>query len=294
MLLSKVSKMLHFLCAFILLSQNAWGASRAVEECGYIYRANWEINIDLLSKIFVNVPLDGISITDHYNRSVDSNNCPNTPRVETHTTSDGHIYTTKLVTEMFWDKYRFLSYKACKTTFYIQVRKPEYGIESFESCEIKKTTGELNEYISQNKVSIANDGKDLLQFQSNFYSEEKNQIAMGCLIANYQADAIYSGLATELKTQFQNAFSIFFDSSAFTPDVCAQSQASSIQSATCADSDTSTKCGNLRRYRDNLALLQSKKAEIIDLKNDVVPRQNAAYAAELDGLISLMPQEARN
>ena len=177
--------------------------------------------------------------------------------------------------------------------FYLD-RFPEFGIESYRDCSIKKTTGELTEYIAQNKLSIANDGKDLLQFQSNFYSEEKNQIAMGCLIANYQADAIYSGLATELKTQFQNAFSTVFDSAAFTANVCSQAQASSIQSATCADSDTSTKCGNLRRYRDNLALLQTKKAEILDLKNDVVPRQNAAYAAELDGLISLMPQEARN
>lgn len=173
-------------------------------------------------------------------------------------------------------------------------RKPEFGVELFQACEIKKTIPELTEYLAQNKVSIANDGKDLLQFQSNFYSEEKNQIAMGCLIANYQADAIYSGLATELKTQFQNAFSTVFDSAAFTANVCSQAQASSIQSATCADSDTSTKCGNLRRYQDNLALLQTKKAEILDLKNDVVPRQNAAYATELDGLISLMPQEARN
>lgn len=187
-----------------------------------------------------------------------------------------------------------LATSVCISQTLVFNRKPEYGIEKFESCDIKKTTDELNEYIAQNKVSIANDGKDLLQFQSNFYSEEKNQIAMGCLISNYQSDAIYSGLTIELKTQFQNAFSIVFDSSAFTADVCAQPQASSIQLATCADSDTSTKCGNLRRYRDNLALLQAKKVEILDLKNDVVPRQNSAYAAELDGLVSLMPQEARN
>ena len=50
-------------------------------------------------------------------------------------------------------------------------------LKSLALIAFKKTTGELNEYISQNKISISNAGKGLLQFQANYCSEEKNQAA---------------------------------------------------------------------------------------------------------------------
>ena len=208
--------------------------------------------------------------------------------------SGGPDFKTWHVTSTFTADWGPQRIGTCTTSWRAGCRRPEFGIEDFLDCDIKKTTGELNEYISQNKISISNDGKDLLQFQSNYYSEEKNQTAFGCLISRYQEDLIYSGVSSALVTQFENLFSRSYSATEYSSTTCAAPQVSTLQSASCADSDSSSRCANLRRYQENLHLLQTKKAEILDLKNDVVPRQNAAYAAELDALVSMMPLEVRN
>lgn len=248
----------------------AFGGTRQVEECGYIY----------LQKT------DSLCGPSNFQSSYISDPATCSQKSEF---LEGDVTVTLL--RFAEPSHGSNAPYICNQSIVRSCRRPEFGIEGFAACEIKKTAAELTEYLAQNEIWIPVAAKNMITLQSNFYRFDGNQNGMGCLISRYALDPIYAAVALDLKIQFRSIFGSEFEFERFHPQVCEQATSQSINSEMCAVSDVSSRCETLRSYQDTLNLLQSKKKEIHELKGDLLPRSNEAFQNQLNIIAAMIPKE---
>lgn len=182
------------------------------------------------------------------------------------------------------DKFGVESYNACRDPAngiesYQTCARPEFGVATFNECEIRKTEAELVAYIQNIDPNIDVMGASLLRNAASLLQLDGNETALACYIKRWDSDPLYSDVIGDLKAQFPALFGVAYDPSSYD---CSGQQTLSLPTDTC--SDTTPRCKFQTAYKASLDFLESNKAEVAALMDDVVARSNGTYKTQLESL----------
>jgi|GEM_PF-6351535 len=169
------------------------------------------------------------------------------------------------------------SYKSC--------RHPDHGVELFSACirqtvwndcPILKTRAELDSYLEQMDRLLPSYGSLFLSNRALIAKLTSNSNVLACLIKDWDDDARYADLVSQMKKNYRSISGQKYRESACESDVS--------ERISCASDDASEVCVAQRDVDVAGEFLKSSLDEVTLLVGDVVPSSEPAYKQRLEGI----------
>jgi hypothetical protein len=177
------------------------------------------------------------------------------------------------------------SYEACRHpshgTDFPTCRNEKFGTESYKSCDYYLQPAEISAYIARSEPLISIMGQSLADNRGSFYVTQRDSNGLACTIKSYHSDPLFQNLAARLKLLYVSLAGEEFDPSR--DYACAQA-VTTIESYSCASTDTSEVCKRWRSYAAAKKWLTVTLLDVSNLLSNDVARADAQVTAQLENL----------
>ncbi len=178
--------------------------------------------------------------------------------------------------------YKFCAHENHGTVFN-ECEHESFGVEEFNSCQIRSTVSELNNYLKYLEMQAPLWTEQVLLAQSKYFSKLESFQGMACLIRKNEFDPLVENVILELKTLFLNTYQVEYKGPIHCPD---DYNLKEVIDAACSHRDQGYEiCGAQMAYRLQKGVFRNHLEVLDELKEQPFFKNSTAISQQIQDSI---------